>query len=60
MDTMKNIPQSERTYWKYDRPVHLALVMALAALYFLDVNQYMYRVLIYRPLHTGAEPEYHT
>ena len=47
MDTMKNIFRNlKELYWKYDRPVHLALVMALAALYFLDVNQYMYRVLI--------------
>lgn len=44
---MKNIFRNlKELYWKYDRPVHLALVMALAALYFLDVNQYMYRVLI--------------
>ena len=47
MDTMKNIFRNlKELYWKYDKPVHLALVMALAALYFLDVNQYMYRVLI--------------
>ena len=47
MDTMKKISRNlKELYWKYDKPVHLALVMALAALYFLDVNQYMYRVLI--------------
>ena len=33
MDTMKNLFRNLKDlYWKYDKPVHLALVMALAAL----------------------------
>lgn len=39
-------------YWKHDKAVHAALAAALAALYFLDVNQYVYRVLIMIGLYT--------
>lgn len=47
MDTMKNIFRNlKELYWKYDKTVHLALAVVLVALYFLNVNQYMYRVLI--------------
>ena len=46
MDTIKKF------YWKYDKLLHLALAVILAALYFANVNQYVYRVLIMIGLYT--------
>lgn len=39
-------------YWKYDKLVHIAFAALLVALYFFNINQYMYRVLIMIGLYT--------
>ncbi len=53
MDTTKKLFRNiKEYYWKYDKPVHIAIAVMLAALYFLNVNQYVYRVLIMIGLYT--------
>ncbi len=53
MDPTKKILRNiKELYWKYDKPVHIAFAVLLASLYFMKVNQYMYRVLIMIGLYT--------
>lgn len=47
MDKLKSTYKTVRDfYWKHDKVFHIALVAILLSLYFLPVNQYLYRVLI--------------
>ena len=53
MDTvMKTCRSIKEFYWKHDRLVHIIFAAVMAALYFLNMSQYVYRVLIMIGLYT--------